>query len=69
MLGDDTQHNAALVTRFPHTVLEFVHDKVKIPMLSLDRSPSGTLTVLLDIRSGDGKISCKNGQGRIRGQP
>lgn len=56
MLGDESQHNAALITTFPHTVIEVEHDKVKTPVLSLARSQSGVITVLLDMRSKDGRI-------------
>jgi hypothetical protein len=52
MIGDESQHNASLVSRFPHTVYanEFG------PVVSIDRSTDGSIAVLLDIRTSDKKL-------------
>jgi hypothetical protein len=57
LLGDESRHNGAVVTAFPHVVLALERkDKTITPMVSLNRDPKGMLTVLLDIRSQDGRI-------------
>lgn len=52
MLGDEDQHNAAVVYRFPHTVLA---SQAFGPLVSLDKDGE-YIFVLLDIRSRDGRI-------------
>ncbi len=56
ILGDERQGIGAVVTTFPHTIVESVVLGKKIPSISLDRDSAGTLVVLMDIRSADGRI-------------
>jgi hypothetical protein len=56
MLGKPDQHNGAVVSSFPHIVLMARNGETKTPVVTLDRDPNGALTVLLDIRSRDGRI-------------
>ena len=50
--GNEEQHNAALVSRFPHVVLR---SALRGPMVTLDRD-GNMIAILLDIKSSDGKI-------------
>jgi hypothetical protein len=52
MLGNEGQHNAALVSQFPHVVLL---SNSRGPIVSLERD-GNLIAVLLDMRSDDGKI-------------
>jgi hypothetical protein len=57
LLGDGAQANALIINSFPHTVVGIMRSGSPIiPVMSLDRSPNGALSVLLDVRSRDGKI-------------
>jgi hypothetical protein len=55
VLGNEAQHNASIVGSFPHTVLAWRHMSTA-PIVSLDRSPTGNIAVMLDLRSADGRI-------------
>jgi hypothetical protein len=55
-LGSEDQHNGSIVTKFPHIVLASRRNGVDSPVVTLDRDIKGTIFVLLDIRSRDGRI-------------
>jgi hypothetical protein len=52
MFGNEEQHNTALVSRFPHIVLE---SRAHGPVVTLDRD-GALVAVVLDMKSADGKI-------------
>jgi hypothetical protein len=54
-LGD----NAFVIWKFPHIVL---HSRSLGPLVTLDRAPDGSITVLADVRSRDGRIIARMDQ-------
>jgi hypothetical protein len=53
MFGEERKQNAAMFSKFPHVVYA---SQSRGPILTLDRSASGSIEVIMDIRSSDGKI-------------
>jgi hypothetical protein len=48
--------NAAIINKFPHTVLTVIDQSGRKPAIILDRSEDGSITVTMDVRSSDGRI-------------
>jgi hypothetical protein len=53
MVGDLKAQNASVFSKFPHTII--VSER-RGPVLVVDKTPSGSLALVLDLRSNDGKI-------------
>jgi hypothetical protein len=53
VIGNVQRHNPSMVYKFPHTVIS---SRARGSVLTVDRTTRGSLAVILEIRSTDGKI-------------